>query len=781
LSRIPRWLADSVRLVALTGVPGSGKTRLSLHVAQEVQRLAGWPALFLSLAAIDSPELIVGMIAVALSLGEDSGSAIVRVRRRLNEIGPALLVLDNLEHLDGVDHIIADLVEGGPELRVLTTSRRPLDVPGVRRFDVQPLPVVGDGASRQELRENPAVQLFASLAGRAHFVVTDEDLPEVGQICASLDGLPLAIELAAARTATLGLDALAQLSRDRRELLNLIDDALDPRHRSLRTAISWSYGLLPDEVQIALNRLAVFTGGFSQVSAERMLGTPTIRYESRSDLLDPHYYQEEAEQLDRSVLMRPLEISPDAALRHLLDANLISASAGAGGDTRYQMLASIREFGLERLERSNEEAEVRFAHAIITLAFEIAAGYELWTDRSRSRYWPQVGEEQGNVRAALAWACDPANEQPTLAALLALSAWFSFQVSGLVSEGRAWLERATTLAGGSERVRLHAMNSLAFAAWTQGDSDRASQVAEFVISAWQPGYQASTLGIAHFNAGLVAWQRGDFQTMAQQLMTAKPILHEGQDLNGEGFCDLALGVLARFSGDFAAAQGLLDEALALHTQSGHEWGAATSRYLAGETAHDQGTLPDAAELLADGLERYFNQGDVYGSGACVAALAVMAAERNELERAARLFGAAFGMGEHAGVVLPPVDLERYQQTAAMVAAQVPESEFRTGRSWSFEQATQEALALAAEIAAGRVPGPIDDPLQSMLTVDQRDAVNLLCQGLSVDEIASQLFRDPNTIYDRLARARQRLGVTSNHQLMAKVSELRGSNGASPAH
>src|SRR4029078_11191271 len=141
------------------------------------------------------------------------------------------------------------------------------------------------------------------------------------------------------------------------------------------------------------------------------------------------------------------------------------------------------------------------------------------------------------------------------------------------------------------------------------------EVAEFVISAWQPGYQASTLAIAHFNAGLVAWQRGDFQTMAQQLMTAKPILHEGQDLSGEGFCALALGVLARFSGDFAAAQGLLDEALALHTQSGHEWGAATARYLAGETAHDQGTLPDAAELLADGLERYFNQGDVYGSGA----------------------------------------------------------------------------------------------------------------------------------------------------------------------
>jgi non-specific serine/threonine protein kinase len=363
-----------------------------------------------------------------------------------------------------------------------------------------------------------------------------------------------------------------------------------------------------------------------------------------------------------------------------------------------------------------------------------------------------------------------------LAALLAVATWFSFQLSGLISEGRAWLERSLRVSGGSERIRLHAMNSIGFAAWTQGDTDRASEVAQFVINAWKPGYPLSTLGIAHFNAGLIAWQRGDFQTMAQQLMTAKPILHEGTDLNGEGFCNLALGVLARFSGDFAAARGLLDEALDLHTRAGHEWGAATSRYLAGEVAHDEGKISEAAELLADGLNRYLNQGDVYGSGACVAALAVFAAERNEMERAARLFGAAFGMSEHAGVVLPPVDLERYQQTAAMVATQVPESAFRSGRSWSFEEATQEALALAAEIAAGRVPGPIDDPLKHLLTPDQLDAVNLFCEGHSVHEIAERLFRDPNTIYDRLARARQRLGVTSNRQLVAKVGALR-SNGS----
>jgi DNA-binding CsgD family transcriptional regulator len=267
--------------------------------------------------------------------------------------------------------------------------------------------------------------------------------------------------------------------------------------------------------------------------------------------------------------------------------------------------------------------------------------------------------------------------------------------------------------------------------------------------------------------------------MRWHLVNAKQIAHDADDLNTVGFSDLALGVLARFGGEFEMARALLDEALAVHTLAGHAWGAATSRYLAGETAHDNGNVSEAAGLIADGLRRYFEQGDAYGSGACIAALAVMASERNELERSARLFGAAFALCEYAGVILPPVDLERYQLIAANVATRTPTSMFATGRGWSLEQATREALALAAEIEAGRVPGPVDDPLRTLLTADQLDAVNLLCDGISVDQIAERLYRDRNTIYDRLARARSRLGVKSNQQLVARVVAMRnGSNGSS---
>jgi non-specific serine/threonine protein kinase len=776
LVRISGWLANGVRLVALTGMPGSGKTRLSLHIAHEVQRLSGWPTLFLPLVSLTSAGQIAGEIAHILDLGEYDMPPIQRVQHRLNEMGPVLMVLDNLEHLDGADAVVTALHDQCPALRLLVTSRHVMDLPTAHRYEVPPLPVLREDAGRLELRDNPAVQLFATLAGRAHFTVTHEDLPQVGRICAVLDGLPLAIELAAAKVADLGIDGLLRHLSDHHELLTLEAGAADPRHRSLRAAIAWSYDLLSADARTALNRLAVFTGGFSRETAGRVLhGAPALRpyvpASDRNGLVTRDFAD-----LAELVAVPPLLPPTEHLLQQLVDASLIQTGTGATGEIRFEIFQSIREFGLERLQMSGEATAARFAHAVATLQFVEIAGFQLWTDRTQSRYWARLSEEQGNIRAALTWACDPANDCPTLAAHLAISAWFHFQLGGQVTEGRAWLERALALPGAPAYARLHMMNSLAFGAWTQGDADRAEELARYVIAAWEPGMPDDLLGVAHFNLGLAFWRLGDFEQMAEHLLTAKPIFHQAHDLNGEGFCNLALGVLARFGGDIAQAQMLLDEAYALHTEAGHAWGAATARYLAGETAHDSGDTPAAARLIADGLRRYQDQGDIFGSGACIAALAVFAAERNEIERAAGLFGAAFSMCEHAGVLLPPVDLERYQRIAATVATQVPEAAFRVGRSWPIAQATDEALALAEEVQAGRVPGPVDDPLQSILTPDQRDAVLLLCEGLSVDEIAARLFRDPNTIYDRLARARQRLGVSSNRKLISAVATLRSGSG-----
>ena len=381
-------------------------------------------------------------------------------------------------------------------------------------------------------------------------------------------------------------------------------------------------------------------------------------------------------------------------------------------------------------------------------------------------------EEQGNLRQVLEYACDPANDLTTLAHRLIGSIWFHFQFSGQVTEGRMWQERVLALPGGTATSRLQLLNPLAFTAWTQGDNERAAEITMMSLNDWAPPAAPAVKGIAWLNLALVEWRRGNFALMAQHLFTARPILHEGKDFNGEGFCDLALAMIARLNGDLTQAESLLEEAFQLHMCAGHAWGAATARYLAGEAAHDAQNTRVAAERLIDGLQRYWAQRDVYGSGACVAALAVMAAERNELQRAARMFGASFAMTEYAGVMLPPVDLERYQKTAAHVGTLVDPVEFAIGRGWSPAHAVDQALRLAGEIEEGRVPGPVDDPVAELLTGDQLDAVNLLVKGHNPEEIAQLLSRARNTIYDRLQRAQERLGATDNTKLVSRVNDLR---------
>ena len=771
IARVARWFESGARLITLVGSPGSGKTRLSLHAAQTVSSARGIPALFLPLVAVPSPELIAAAVARRLSLAGDALPVMERVQRALRAWGPLLLVMDNLEHLAGAGEVVDSLLEGCPALSVLATSRAPLRIPLERSLEVLPFAAPAPDSSTSERRQNPAVQMFSARSTSGSLVITDSDLMDVSAICELLGGLPLAIELAAARASRLGVVRLRSVLEDRGSWLGLEAASGDPRHSSMRSAIGWSYALLSPPAQAALDRLSIFSGGFGQDLALRLLGgARAIRAHQFTDELVPNSHQDFAD-IVATVRLEPIEGPVDGVLQELVDSHLVRVTSGHGRELRYEMLESIREYGRERQIASSSLAPIQHAHAVTMLQFADAAGYELWTARARSLHWPGLFEEQGNLRDALSWACDPANGQPTIAARLMSSLWFHFQLSGQISEGRSWLERVLRMDGTSQWSRLQTMNSLAFLCWTQADIERAATLSQAVLAEWTPTVSVDLLGIAHFNLSLVEWRRGAFDAMYGHLVTAKPLLNEVGDVNGVGFCDLALGLLARFSGDRPAAEGLLDEALANFEASGHAWGAATARYLAGEVAHDGGDHV-AAERIADGLNRYWEQGDVYGSGACVASLAVIAAERGEDRRAARLFGAAFAMCEQAGVVLPPADLERYQAVATELRIRVSQSEFGVGRGWPVARAVSEARELASEIMAGRVPSPVDDPVRSLLTPDQQDAVNLYCEGLSVDEIANRLYKNRNAIYDRLKRARKALDVPNNQQLRTKVQALR---------
>jgi len=757
------------RLVLIVGAAGVGKTRLALGVAGAVEGRFGRRLVAVPLAAVGTRELVLPTIARHLEIGEDGSMPLDRLRRRLGGADRSLLVLDNLEHLDGVAEVVRELLDACPALTILATSQVALGLAGEALVTLEPLPVPSADASPAEIRSAASVELLVARASAAGSILTDGDLPILAEICARLDGLPLAIELAAARLPLLGVATLRErLAHGLRELVRA--GSGPDRHRSAADAVAWTYGLLGEDERALFRRLSVFTGGFTAESA--------VLIAAGSDATFPHaagYDRLVDCRLDELALvldLPPLGIDALATLARLMEAHLVRAATGADGLPRFEMPSVIRAFGVEALEAAGELAATRRAHAGVVLGFAEPAATELWTARTGSTRWRRLNDEIGNLRAALAVLTDPTTGDATLAHRLVASTWFFFQLQGLSGEARTWMERALALPGGRVWSRAFALTGLGFVAWMQGDDERADAAAREVVDAAEGQVGPALRASAHFDLALVAWRRGATEEMVTRLLTARGLYTSVGDANGEGFCALALGVIHRLGGQPAHARVLFDEAFRLHDGAGHAWGAATSRYFAGEAAHDTGEAAGAAALIVDGLERYWEQGDVWGSGACIAGLAVMAVERDELERAAKLFGAAFAMCERIGAFLPPTDLGTYKRVAAEVRGRIGAAPFVMGERLTPAEAVASARELAADIAAGRGSRRESDTLRQRLTVDQLEVVELLCDGLAVKEIAAHLSRSEKSIYQRLERARDRLGVTSQDQLIATAAALR---------
>jgi DNA-binding CsgD family transcriptional regulator len=411
------------------------------------------------------------------------------------------------------------------------------------------------------------------------------------------------------------------------------------------------------------------------------------------------------------------------------------------------------------------------------LGWAEATTTELWQERALVHRWRRLPDELSNIRAAFAWATRPEQPRAELAQRLAATMWFFFQLQGWVPEARAWLDTALAIPGAPMMARGLALTGAAFVAWMQGDDAYAEAACREIIDdlATRPeaGGPLSYTGTAHFILGLINWRARQFDRMMAELQEALALFWAINDRIGIGNCNLALGVAARLTGDRDRPRAMrhFDEAYRLHGESGYAWGIATSRYYAGETAHDAGDATTAARLLSEGLDRYWAEGDQWGAGACIAALAVLAAEREEYARAARLFGAAFRMCEQMGVLLPPIDFERYHHVAqTVVRPQVGDKPFVEGRALSPADAVEQARALAEEIAAGHAPAA-HNRLKDLLTPDQYPVVDLWVQGKSVKQIMDTLSKGRSTVYGHLEGARKRLGVRTDPELAVKAKEL----------
>ncbi|MFL5803167.1 MAG: tetratricopeptide repeat protein [Roseiflexaceae bacterium] len=663
-------LRGEVRLLTLLGPPGIGKTRLSIAVARDVQDAFSDGAYFVALAPIGDPALVLATIAQILGVTERADQPLIETLTVALQAKRLLLVLDNFEHLLNAAPLVVALLEACPGLKALVTSRAALRVRGERLYGVPPLllPDLAQLPATVALARNPAVALFVERAQALlpHFRLNEQNAAMVAAICVRLEGLPLAIELAATRITLLHPAALLARLEQRLALLSDGTRDLPPRHRTLRAAIAWSYDLLDEGEQTLLARLGIFVGGCTLEAAEAVCN-------ANDDL--------------------PLDVGEGVAA--LVNHSLLRREADGDGEPRFVLLETIREYALERLAERGEADAARRQHALYYLAATLRAGRadELWMKDATGQ---GLVVELDNLRTALSWALDQHERE---IALRLSAAWFHFSRYRIhVNERRAWLEAALALgddedASPAARAALvDALRAAGYAANEMGDYDRAQAHFAALLALCEGLDDRVGTAFAQRLLGLVALQRGalvEAQTWVEQSLN---LCQEAHDLDGITWSLYNLGHLAFVRGEPVRAEPLLAESLTRFRDQGNEFGYQRALISLGHIARTQGQLARAVSRYRESFMawRMHPQGIPALEG-----LAGVVVSQGLAEQGARLFGATEALRESMGWPLPPVSRADYERDVAAVRAQLDEATFAAtwaaGRALPLEQAITEAL------------------------------------------------------------------------------------------
>jgi predicted ATPase/transcriptional regulator with XRE-family HTH domain len=672
------------RMVTLTGPGGSGKTRLALETGRRLLRDFGDGVVFVDLAPLTDAALVLPTIASTLRVREQMGCRLVETLITVLASKHLLLLLDNCEQVLDAATEIAELLVASPDLSIIATSREPLHMQGERVVPVPPLPVPAADGPRavEELARVPSVALFVERATASHpaFALTAEAASAVAAICRRLDGLPLAIELAAARISVLSPAAL--LARLERRLPLLTGGARDApaRQRTLRDTIAWSYDLLTAPEQALFRRLAVFVGGFTLEGAEAVGshdGSP----------------------------------GAFAGVERLCEQSLLRQEDGPGGEPRFAMLETVREFGLEQLAASSEEAATRGAHAGYFLAL-VAAARASFEGPGRSDARDQIEREHDNMRAALTWAL-ASGDAETAQRLVAELARF-WVALGYIPEGRDWLEQAVALdAPSSPETRVDALLWAANFAASQDTLARADVLAEDALALARSSGYCRGVAMALYQHAQTAMRRGDHERATALYEAALAMFQELDEPIWEGVTLRELGLTARARGDDARARH--EEALAIWRRLDHPWGVpAALRELAHE-ALQRGDLTGAAAQYGESLERWRQLREPLHIGGCLWGLARIALATGRAGSGARLLGAASALDEALGIVPAPDDRAKRGRAGDAARAALGEAAFETawigGRALPLEEAIAEALVIAVPeaVTPGREPSAVAAP------------------------------------------------------------------------
>jgi predicted ATPase len=613
------------RLVTLVGLGGVGKTRLALAVAAALAEKYAKGVVFVELAPVRDPRLVPATIARSLEVNASGGQSARELVLAALRDQQRLLVLDNFEHVLDAAPLLTELLAGCQGLRVLATSRAALRLGAERRLVVPPLaaPEV-DGTTLDAAAASPAVRLFMERAKAvvSGFVLDPNNAAAVGAICRRLDGLPLAIELAAARVGLLGPAALLRRLERRLPLLTHGDADLPERQQTLRATLAWSYDLLGSGEQQLYRRLAVFAGGWTLEAAEGVCGGGGLPTD---------------EVLDR------LQVLVDSSLVHRLDAPT--------SEPRFGMLETVREFAQEVLEASDEAPAQRRRHATHVLALAEQAEPHLAGADQRT-WFDLLDHELDNLRAALAWAQSSGHVELGLRLAGALTTFF--EERGHVREGCDWLETLmqapleSQAAAHLAPLQARALATTAWLKFLQGDYQRAAPLAEESLAHWRQLGQPGNSSVALNTLAYVARRDGDLPRQEALFRASLDLCRAQGDTRGSAAVLSWISTQKRAEGDLEGATALLEESLRLYQATCAVGGIAYVLLHLGGVAMAREDTARAQALFEESLTLYQSLGDRADMAYATGALAGPAAEAGELGRARSLCSDAVATFRHLG-------------------------------------------------------------------------------------------------------------------------------------
>lgn len=741
IDTISRLLTSGeTRLLTLSGPGGVGKTRLSLRVAANVASAFSAGTLFVDLSPVRDPALVMQAIAVAIGIREAGGRTIDQLVITNLRDRHVLLVLDNFEQIIEAAPALETLLDAAPKVSVIVTSREALRVSSEHEYPVLPLAMTSNESGAGRL--GPAVQLFVDRANAVSPLPlnSSKDAEQIIEICTMLDGLPLAIELAAARLRHLPLSDLKVRLHQRLPLLTGGARDQPSRLQTMRDAIGWSYDLLDDKEQRVFRSLAIFNGGWTLDAATE-------------------------------VCQLPDDITTLDLLSSLVDKSLIHVQRPDSAEVRYRMLETIREFGLEQAEALGERQHLQERHAEWCLALAEQARPHFVGRVGQEPWLARIDAEHDNLRQTLRWFLQTG--QTDKVHQLTSAIYWIWYVQGKLTEGRAWLNQTLGLPWPEERFTEHRGWTLIGAGLIshfQGEEETASRLIRAAMDHSQRAGFTRGKALTKLILGIIDEDRGRYAEAISRFGEALPLFQEINDQANLALTLYHLGIATWGDAEAEKAIAICQEALALQTEIGDHWGRANTLNVIGLFLSQAGQPDSALAMVQESLRERRRQGapvDIVENLATIASIATILGQH---ETAATLFGAEANIRDQIGSWRRLPERRIYEAASTRSRLVIGDARYREAFTSGREMATHDVVALALDVAPPSQPVVRNAPA-SGLTSREVEILQLLATGQSNAEIAEHLFLSSGTVRNHVSSILSKLGARSRTEAVATARQL----------